>query len=188
MKREESRTRRIILGCGVVAAALWLGILLVWPPDTYEDMIRALDSVPVPQGFTLVSREFGGLRSGFMAAQVPHYTRDYRSAPPTLKCKDIQAFYADFDPKVVDERGFCGVSFRVSSGLLAKAVNVWGYSVSALIVGRERLREVTPERCAEVRALLREMKKPGSLPSYPECWIDDDDVVLRVSVRSKQGF
>lgn len=100
--------------------------LLIGPPDTYPDMWRQVEALPVPDDFQLVSKTAGGRRSGFAGASPPVATLSY-SAPWTggTLCDRVLALASAQGVPSPIRATDCAWTVEIPSGWSARAVNVW---------------------------------------------------------------
>jgi hypothetical protein len=185
-----TQKRRLRASAAILVTGLfYVGWLWILPPDTFGDMQKQLDEVPVLTGVELAASDTSGLRSRFAAASPPVVAREYRANwTDGSLCRRIEEAYQRFDARPFAEQGMCGVRFRVGSGVLAKIVNVWSYSVSVAAWDPQQAQRRDLERCAEIRRMNRDMRPEGALPISAKCWLEDGETVLSMSIVSKQGI
>jgi hypothetical protein len=151
----------------ILALALQGCVSILFPPDTFDDMWRRLDSVAPPGEFALIAKHRGGLRSDFMAAGPPFVVEHY-SAPweGGALCNRLRDLLEEFGSTAVEEErsGSCGYRTTISAGWRARFANVWRYELAASALAPDAVAKyLTAEECAEIRKRHEEQSDP--LPS-----------------------
>ena len=184
--------RRALLAIIALALPGCVGIGPFGPPDTFDDMWRRLDSVAVPDDFTLIGKEQLGRRDGFMAPGEPHVLNRY-SVPwdASELCERLRRILADGDRSVAS-RSYgkaCGHSTTISSGWNAKLVNVWTYRLAASAAPDASQRGIGVSKCAEIRKRHEQANGPNDLfRGVPQCWVPPGDAMVTIQVEGKIGF
>ena len=189
MNRVERNVLAALGGLLVAGFALWL--VMFGPPDTHRDMNEQLDSLEIPEDFTLVSKGFGGSRSNFAASGRPHVDAIF-SAPwdDGRLCGRLAELVSKYSTADFARSHECSFSTPIRSGWRGKLLNVWEYELVAYAISPESVRpHHSDEECRD----LRERTRKGHIPDSPfaqfgPCWIVRGESQVTLVVKGTHGW
>lgn len=186
--------KRSLVFLGVLLTVGYLGrqlvvLVLLGPPDTFDDMWRQLSKVPVPADFEQVETQANGLRSRFAAAAAPFVSHAYSAEWGSGElCDRIQAIAESLGDTQPATAGQCGYRVKLPSGWRARLVNVWSYGLTLYAVAPDHVTSLSEDQCADAKARYEESILKDTYLRYGPCWVEPGHALVTYLLHGKVGW
>lgn len=165
-------------------------LLVLGPPDTFEDMWQSVERLPVPAGSRLIGKDWGGLRSHFAGASRPRVSLAYSTDWADGKlCSQLKELAVGLVPAEPVRSQSCSWKTTVRSGWSARLVNVWTYEVSYSATSPEKIQETAAAvNCERARADIRPENRDDLFIRFEPCWVNAGEALVLISLQGKYGW